>query len=247
MRAFLIAVQFLTTLPVTLKRPPTEVESGRSLTFYPLVGLLLGTMLAGGGWILRQENPLLVSALLLAVWTALTGALHLDGLADCADAWVGGRGDRARTLAIMKDVCSGPMGVTSIVIVLLMKFAGIAVLCEQHAILQLAIVPLLARTAIQLLFLTTPYVRADGLGAAMAANLRRGNILVAVVLTVFGVLAFTQCAGLWAVSAAASVFILCQHSMLARIGGTTGDTAGALAEIAEACTLLALCFATHGA
>ncbi|MBU6297693.1 MAG: adenosylcobinamide-GDP ribazoletransferase [Alphaproteobacteria bacterium] len=242
MQAFLIAVQFLTTLPVALRHPPTDSEIGRSLAFYPLVGLVLGIILATSGWLLRLQNPVLVSALLLTIWTAVTGALHLDGLADCADAWVGGRGDRERTLAIMKDPYSGPMGVVAIVIILFLKFAALTVLCENKVFIALVLVPVLGKAAVQVLFLTTPYVRAVGLGAPIASYMRRGEILVALLLVSLGAFLTAGSGCLLVLTATTGVLLLFRRSMLARIGGVTGDAVGALVEIAEACALLAFCF-----
>jgi adenosylcobinamide-GDP ribazoletransferase len=103
LRPFLVALQFLTRLPVHMPEPPDEREIGQSLLYYPLVGLLLGLMLAALAWAMRDGSSMLHAALLLAMWVLMTGGLHLDGLADSADAWVGGQGSRERTLAIMKD------------------------------------------------------------------------------------------------------------------------------------------------
>lgn len=107
----LIALQFLTRLPVRLLGMPAPEQVGRSLLWYPLVGLLLGGLLLAAQALLSQQPAVLQAALLLTLWVALSGGLHLDGLADTADAWVGGYGDRERTLAIMKDPRSGPIAV----------------------------------------------------------------------------------------------------------------------------------------
>ena len=128
LRAFLIALQFLTRLPVRLSEPPSPEERGRSLPFYPAVGLVIGLLLMILAWLLGAPDPWLESALLLAAWVALTGALHIDGLADSADAWLGGGGDPQRALAIMKDPRSGPAGVAAVVMTLLVKFAALAAL-----------------------------------------------------------------------------------------------------------------------
>ncbi|MFH4181104.1 adenosylcobinamide-GDP ribazoletransferase, partial [Acinetobacter baumannii] len=77
------------------------------------------------------------------LWIWLTGGLHLDGLADTADAWVGGFGDKQRTLQIMKDPSCGPIGVLSLVIICLLKFALVFVLIDQHQTLFLVFVPAL--------------------------------------------------------------------------------------------------------
>lgn len=97
MLPFWIALQFLSSLPVTLPGMPPPPAMGRSLLCYPVVGLLFGALL----WLLHlalgSAPPMLQAALLLSAWVLLSGALHLDGLADSADAWLGGFGDRART------------------------------------------------------------------------------------------------------------------------------------------------------
>ncbi len=94
MQAFLIALQFLTRLPVPAGGEYSPERVGRSLAWYPLVGLLIGLLLWLADWLLPGQAPLLTAAVLLTLWVGLTGALHLDGLADSADAWVGGLGNR---------------------------------------------------------------------------------------------------------------------------------------------------------
>ena len=94
----LIALQFLTRLPVRLPGMPEPEQIGRSLLWYPLVGVLLGGLLLALHGLLGDTPALLQAAILLAVWVGLSGGLHLDGLADTADAWIGGHGDRQRTL-----------------------------------------------------------------------------------------------------------------------------------------------------
>ncbi|MEK1940892.1 MAG: adenosylcobinamide-GDP ribazoletransferase, partial [Pseudomonas sp.] len=121
MLPLLIAMQFLTSLPVRLPGMPSPEQLGRSLLWYPVVGLLIGLLLYGLDAVLNGAPVLLHAALILAAWVALSGALHLDGLADSADAWLGGFGDRERTLSIMKDPRSGPIAVVTLVLVLLLK------------------------------------------------------------------------------------------------------------------------------
>ncbi|NCA90227.1 MAG: adenosylcobinamide-GDP ribazoletransferase, partial [Gammaproteobacteria bacterium] len=182
----------------------------------------------------------LAAALVLSLWVGLTGALHLDGLADMIDAWAGGRGDRERTLALMKDPCSGPQGVTGLVLVLLLKFAALATLLDCAAYLPLLLAPLLGRTALPLLFLTTPYVRPGGLGAALAAGLppRPAKMILILVGLLLPLVAGTM--GLLALVTTLAIFFVLRRTMIDRIGGTTGDTAGALIEIVETLTLVAM-------
>ena len=237
-RPFFIALQFLTRLPVRLSGDVAERDIGRSLLCYPLVGLIIGLLLAALNWALSSAPDLLRAGVLLAAWVLITGALHLDGLADSADAWLGGHGDRARTLAIMKDPYCGPAAVVVLVVVLILKFSALTVLVQHNDWTSLIVTPLLARTFVPLLFLTTPYVRAGGLGAALAAHLpRRAGIFLLVVTTAAMLLTLGR-PGLRLIIAGIIVFVLLRRLLLKRIGGTTGDTAGALVELEEIAVLV---------
>ncbi|MET1078043.1 MAG: adenosylcobinamide-GDP ribazoletransferase [Pseudomonas sp.] len=239
MQPLLIALQFLTCLPIRLAGMPSAEQLGRSLLWYPLVGLLVGLALFGLNRVLAGSPPLLHAALLLTTWVALSGGLHLDGLADSADAWLGGLGDRARTLLIMKDPRSGPLAVVVLVLVLVLKFAALVALVEQGHALALVLAPWLARGLLPLLWLTTPYVRAGGLGQALADHLPRDR--VPALLAGWAVLVLLGGAAGWlALLLALAVFAGLRRMMLARLGGTTGDTAGALVELVESAVLVGL-------
>src|SRR5690606_29741122 len=186
MLPFLIAAQFLTSLPIRLPAMPTPEQQGRSLLHYPTVGLLLGASLCLAALLLDGAAPLLQAALLLTLWVGLTGALHLDGLADSADAWLGGFGDRERTLAIMKDPRSGPVAVVVLVLVRLLKFVALLVLLQAQQLVALLLAPLLGRAALLALFLSTAYVRPNGLGQALAANLPRERARGVLAVVVIG-------------------------------------------------------------
>jgi adenosylcobinamide-GDP ribazoletransferase len=237
--AFWIALQFLTRLPVSLASMPTAEQLGRSLLWYPIVGLLIGLLLVGAQQLLGDTPALLQAALLLALWVGITGGLHLDGLADSADAWAGGFGDKERTLAIMKDPRSGPIAVVLLVLVLLLKFAALVTLLDAGAGLLVLLVPWLARCLLPLLFLTTPYVRQGGLGQALAEHLPRRQLPWVLALNALAMLLFAWPA-LLALLVAGLGFVWLRSLMLKRLGGTTGDTAGALLELAECALLLAL-------
>ncbi|MEX5353041.1 adenosylcobinamide-GDP ribazoletransferase [Pseudomonas juntendi] len=237
-----IALQFLSSLPVRLPGMPEPRQVGRSLLCYPLVGLLFGVVLWLASHLLQGTAAPLHAALLLTLWVMLSGALHLDGLADSADAWLGGFGDRERTLRIMKDPRSGPIAVVTLVLVLLLKFCALWVLVEQGAGASLVLAPVVGRAALLGLFMGTPYVRPGGLGQALADHLPKvaaawvlaGTSLAAVLLggwQVFGVLLL-----------AVLVFAWGRRLMCRRLGGTTGDTAGALLELVELAVVLGLAF-----
>lgn len=237
MRALLVAIGFLTRLPVPAYAYDDARAKASSLVWYPLVGLLIGLLLGGLAWLLRDTPALLSAGLLVMVWVALTGALHLDGLADSADAWIGGMGDREKTLAIMKDPRSGPAGVVALVLVLLLKFAALASLGPKPwAALLLA--PVLARASLVALFLTTPYVRSGGLGTSLTDAPRHACGLT-LALTAAGCMMFGG-RGLLAFVLAVAVFGVWRKLCLGRLGGCTGDTAGALAEMVEVAVLVGL-------
>lgn len=236
LHAFAIAVQFLTRLPVPQRVRHTPEALGWSVVFYPLVGLLIGGLLLLFSRLLADAAPLLAAALVLTAWVALTGGLHLDGLADCADAWVGGHGDKARSLRIMKDPCSGPVAVAAVVLLLLVKFAALVGLAG-HGLLW---APVVGRAFVLVLLLTTPYVRPQGLGSPLAENLPRFAAGLAAGLALLG--AGLALGGV-PVLAASLVAASLRGSMLRRLGGCTGDTLGASVEIVEAVVLVATALA----
>jgi len=239
MNALKIALQFLTRLPV---RSATydDADVKASIYWYGVVGLIIGALLALTKtallWLAPYLDSQISAAVLLCLWVLVTGALHLDGLADSADAWIGGK-DTNSTLAIMKDPRCGPAGVVSILLVLILKFACLNALVTQSAWL-LLLAPLSARALLPALFLHTPYVRESGL----ATPFREGLSVEASQLPLI------PCAILWfvllgwgslpALLVFTAVFLGLRQLMIKRIGGTTGDTAGALVEIMEAVVLL---------
>ena len=240
MLPFWIALQFLSSLPVRLPGMPTPQQLGRSLLFYPWVGVLFGSLLMALNLLLEGAPQLLHAALLLAAWVLLSGGLHLDGLADSADAWLGGFGDRERTLTIMKDPRSGPIAVITLVVVLLLKFSAVLALIETHHSLGLLLAPVIGRTAMLGLFLNTPYVRAGGLGQALADHLPRMRGVQVLAITAAACVLIAGWAGICSVLIAGAGFFCLRRLMIQRLGGSTGDTAGAMLELLEVLVLVAL-------
>jgi len=238
MQPFLIALQFLTRIPVRLEAVPDNKTIGYSVVCYPLVGLIVGVFLGGFAWLLSDAPPLVAAALLVTLWVFVTGGLHLDGLADSADAWVGGMGNRDKTLAIMKDPNCGPAGVTSIVLVLSLKLAALHALLSVDDWIAMMLAAVLARTLLPLLFLTTPYVREGGLGSVLAGNLPRRACFFSIAAVPLCMLLLPDVRYFALLPVALAVFLALRNQMMKRIGGTTGDTAGALVEIAETAAVL---------
>ena len=239
MTPFWIALQFLSTFPVSLKQMPTAAKNAQSLLFYPLVGLLIGAALWGMAHLLQFLPLVLSSSLILVLWIWLTGGLHLDGLADTADAWVGGFGDPERSLNIMKDPSSGPIGVLSLLICCLLKWSALYVLLEQQYLAFLLFVPVLGRLSALVLFLSTPYLRANGLGTAIQAHLPKTGTKIVIALTLLAGVLWG-----WVGLVTVLTFILStlylRYKFMQRLGGITGDTVGASIEITESMMLLAI-------
>jgi adenosylcobinamide-GDP ribazoletransferase len=235
---FLVALQFLTSIPLRVPAATPQTVA-RSLRYYPLVGLILGLLVAGlNSWLIDEPAPLR-AAVVLALWVALTGALHLDGFADTVDAWVAGAGDRERTLTVMKDPYCGPMAAVAIAMLLLLKLSAIQSLTSTSGPL-LACIPLLARCTIPLLLATTAYVRPAGLGAALASDQSHAFSVFVCAAAFLATVWVAGLNGLWLVLTLAGVFLILRRAMIKRLGGTTGDTAGALIEVSETALLLTL-------
>ncbi len=238
---FLYATQFLTRLPVpSSDESPDAAIQGRSVLFYPLVGLLIGGVLVSVHLLLPTGSTGIQAALLLALWVAITGGVHLDGLADLADAWVGGHGDRGRTLEIMKDPQSGPMAVTALVLLLLLKFTALEMLVTHGAWSVLLLVPMIGRAGLVAGLLYLPYVRSGGLGEILAKQLPRDRAQVVLFVCALTLFLFWAWDALWVLIPVTACFALIRKGLMDRLGGITGDAAGALCELLELTALLTL-------
>jgi adenosylcobinamide-GDP ribazoletransferase len=237
MQSLWLALQFLTRLPTPQLADVTPQAFGRSLLFFPLVGLLIGALLFAANHLLEPFSALLAAALLLLLWVLLSGALHLDGLADMADAWIGGQGDRERTLEIMKDPASGPMGVSAVVVLLLLKFAALTeVLASATQLLLLS--PLLGRSAALLLMLTTPYCRSEGLASQMVNSMPRSALWLLLLLIALIIPCWLGWSGMYLLGAMLVLYSLYRRALWQRLQGYTGDGAGALIELTEVVILI---------
>ncbi len=237
---FFFALQFLTRFPVPGRSEmPSESEQGKSLLYYPLVGLLIGLSLVAVNGIAGSADTLLRAALLLVVWVTVTGGLHLDGLADMADAWIGGQGERDRTLQIMKDPRCGSSAVSAVVLLLLVKLAALNSVLLQGGWEVILLAPLLGRLSIVATFLYLPYVRPSGLGATLAAHIPRIQAGRVLLVSALFCLIIPGWYAVWILLFCVFLFLVYRHMLLSRIGGFTGDSAGAICELTEAVSLVA--------
>jgi adenosylcobinamide-GDP ribazoletransferase len=241
-RALIVALLFLTRLPMPTLSAITPPDQGRAAACFPLVGLILGTLLVLAALLLAPLLPAtVVAALLVLLWALLSGGLHLDGLADSADGWLAG-GDRARTLEIMRDPRCGSAGVIAVCSLLLLKFACLGALLGQQQWLPLLLAPVLGRSATLLVILAIPYARPGGIATEMIAHAPRRTLPAALAASALMALLVLGPGG--ALLLATALLLLgwrLRRLMLARLGGATGDTAGACCEIAEVTSLIIAC------
>lgn len=232
MKPLWLAIGFLTVLPAP-QVADAERVLGRSLLYFPLVGLLLGGLLGGAalglGGILP---PLPLAALLVALEALLTGGLHLDGLADAADGLLSRRPGEA-ALEIMRDSRIGAMGAMALVLALLLKVCALAAVPVGLLPACALLMPVVGRAAILVNLGLLPYARADGLGTGFFAVRSSWHIVLGLATALaFGFLA----GGVRGLAAGAGACLLalgwaglCRR----RLGGATGDTLGAASELAE--------------
>jgi len=235
-QAFFIALQFLTRVPVPVT-PFDPKSQGLSILFYPVIGLLLGlSTLIIAFSITGILSDSIVAIVLVSFGIAMTGALHLDGLADSADAWLGSHGDKQRCLDIMHDSACGPAGVIVLVIIVLAKFSAYEVILAEENWYAILVAPILARAAVIGLFLTTPYARPGGLGDVIKKHLPQTESYWAISISIMVVVLFLN--GFWPCVITAIIFYLLRGMMMKMLQGTTGDTTGAMIEIIEVSVLI---------
>lgn len=241
LQPFWSALQFLTRIPAPVRLSNEPAVAGLSLLAYPLVGLLIGFFLAGTCWLFPNAPAATQAAIILLLWVLITGALHLDGLADCADAWIGGYASRERTQQILKDPHVGSAAVCVLVTVLLAKFAALQSLLAQSSNFEILLwTPMAGRSAALALLTVSPYANPHGLAAAWLEHLAL-PLARALLLLVATIIAWRL--GFLALLAALLVFGGVRTLSMARLGGVTGDVCGALVELTEMTVLLAMALA----
>ena len=241
MRSLLAAFQFMTVLPVKIALDEGDFEL--SPKWFPLVGLTVGALAAllDGALAFLGFSGSLRSILTIAFLAALSGGLHLDGLADSADGFLSAR-SRERVLEIMRDSRIGTMGVLALFFVLAVKVSALTELSGTLRWKALLFAPLAGRSVQLITLALIPYARQEG---GLASLFLRGNttriaLWAGACLALAGVILF----GFWR-GAASGVLLFAAAGLLAfwsyrRIGGFTGDTLGAASEIVEALAFASL-------
>lgn len=230
-------LSFLTSLPVP-DRERTQVEMGRALVWFPVVGLGLGGILMGIDWLLSASfSPLLTSAMVVVALALLSGGLHLDGLADTCDAIGGGHTPEQR-LDIMKDTCLGSFGAIGLFSVLGLKMLALAALGPGERGIALLLFPALSRWGMVAVVRAFPYARPYGCGLTFKQGATWPRLAVTTALAATIAFVLQGFAGLGLMAAAAALVLLVGGFLNGRQGGLTGDSYGTINEVIEVAVLL---------
>ena len=235
---FFVALGFLTVIPLPLGRQASPEQVGRSLGYFPLVGLLLGLILAGLSEALELALPLaIVNGLLVVALLLLTGAIHLDGLIDTCDGLVGSKTPQERW-EVMRDSQAGSFGVAGAFCLLLLKYLSLGGLPEPSRIVTLMLMPALGRWAGVCCVFAFPYARPQGLGKAFKEQATWPRVALATALALALSLGFLGLKGLALMSGVGLIALALAAFLRRRFAGLTGDTYGAIIEVCELAALL---------
>jgi adenosylcobinamide-GDP ribazoletransferase len=239
MRGFFSALSFLTIIPI-----PDRLKGqnqNRMFPWYPAVGLVIGCLLSVLFWLVGKIfADALAVVTLVAGSLLLTGAIHLDGLADCSDGFYGKR-TKEETLRILKDPRIGAMGGAAIGISLLARSAAFFSLGASTVLLALPVLTAFSRTTVLAALRFLPYARSEGGIISAAATAVSGRMLALAALVIVVVATLLPIPTIIALVALVAFW----HMSWRRIGGCTGDVLGASIEIAEIIFLAALAALDH--
>jgi len=237
MKRFLIALQFLTILPVRIKTVIKKEDFGASLLYFPLVGFLIGLLLSLSVFLFSFLPGLIKGAIILIISAIITGGIHLDGFADTCDGFYGNK-PKEKILEVMRDSRIGVMGAISIFSLLLLKFGIIASLPDTVLWKALIEMTVFARWSQALACSISGYARSEGKAGYFIGYARKKDVFIGSIFTLGVFLLLMQLKGLILFFLSLLSALLFLSYIRKKIGGMTGDTIGAVNEFSEAIILL---------
>lgn len=236
---FLLALQFLTRIPVHIRGTVTEQKIARSMVYYPLVGLFVGAAAALLHLLLSEVAAVAVADLAsIVLLIVITGNMHLDGFMDTADGLGSGK-PRERMLEIMRDSRVGAHGVVAGILIILAKVVLLGQIPSEHKFTVLLLFPVVARWSMVYVATVYRYARTQGLGT-FTAFLGKRELLMASLITLAIVFYLLRLEGLFLVGSALAGTVLIGVYLVRRVGGMTGDLFGAVNESNEVLALFVL-------
>ena len=238
MSALFAALQFLTLCPWPARMDYTDADIGRSAIFFPVIGLILGSILVVVNFVLAPfASAALLSVILVGLSAFVTRGLHLDGLGDTFDG-LGAGGGRDRMLTVMGDSRIGVFGLIAVVLVLLLKIHALeSIDADRWQTLLIALI--LGRWAMVLLAYRSKAAK-DGLGSRLIDHLKTKYFLIATLLTLLLVAAIWRSNGIVMMAWVAIFTVASKTYFHRRLGGVTGDTCGAVGELSETSVMVLL-------
>ncbi|MBM2832170.1 MAG: cobS [Dehalococcoidia bacterium] len=225
-----MALRFLTILPLPWPRQADAGATGRSLAFFPLVGLFIGLVMAGlDRALVPVFPPLVTGALLLGAMVVLTGGLHLDGFIDTCDG-LARHGSLEEKRAAMRDSRVGAFGVIGVLSLMLVKYASVVSLHEESRTAALVFMPLLGRWSM--------VARPEGAGRVFKENASRSALVIATLAAAVPAFLLLGVQGLVILLSVWLLVWLWAGFLSRRFGGLTGDNYGAVSELAEVSVLV---------
>jgi adenosylcobinamide-GDP ribazoletransferase len=232
MKHFLIALQFLTIFPVSIKQKLKNRDFGKALLYFPIVGLIIGIILAVTASIFSFLPPLVTAAIILTTSIILTGGLHLDGFADSCDGLYG-NWPKERILTIMKDSNIGAMGVIGLICLLLFKFTLIVSIPTQILWKSLIVMAAFSRWVQTFACAFSTYPRENGKAKLFVTSSKKINVIVSGIITFIAAILMLQLKIILPIVFTFILVCLFMAFVKKKIGGMTGDTIGAVSEITE--------------
>lgn len=227
-----LAVSFLTIIPVTIESA-NESDVAASMAWFPLVGLAIGIAFALEDYALSLLLGHAVrSAVVVLSMAVLSGAVHLDGLADTADA-LGAGSDRIRALEILRDSRIGTFGAIALFFALGLKVLSLAGLYGKPRLAALIVAPTLGRWALVAVSYKIDYLRTAGAGSSMLGRGSDRNLAIASIISILGMMPFFSRKVIITYAMAVIATIAMRSFYLRWLGGITGDLIGACGEIVE--------------
>ncbi len=235
---FLAALQFLTIISIPWQRKTSPEELGRSAGYFPVVGLIIGLILAGLNWLFGLIlPPAIANALLIVSLVVLSGALHLDGFVDTFDGIAGHKPVEDRW-QVMHDSRVGGFGIVGVVLLLLVKYVSLNSIPAPLLMTALVLMPVVSRWAMVYAIFTYSYAKPSGLGKAFKHGTTWPWLTMATLIALAIVVILAQLVGLaimfltWIITVAMAAYFKRKFS------GLTGDTYGAINEVSEVGVLI---------